>query len=117
MRCLDKRPEARFQSASDLAFALESTSGTSPSGLDAGATNARPRTRHSWLLLGAAGLAAGAVVGALAEAHFASPAIEAKGPTFIELARPSGADIVEAWFPRLLGRRSPHGVSRRRTEG
>ena len=116
MRCLDKRPEARFQCASDLAFALESTSGTSPSGLDARATDARPRIRHSWLLLGAAGLAAGAVVGALAEAHFASPSIQAKGPTFIELARPSGADIVQAWFPVFSadGRRMAVRVDERR---
>src|SRR5208337_687328 len=46
-RCLEKRPEQRFQSAQDLAFALEALSGTESSGA-ARATPA-PRTSRRWL--------------------------------------------------------------------
>jgi tetratricopeptide (TPR) repeat protein len=41
-RCLEKEPAERFQSASDLAFALEA-SGVSPASLSAGAAAAKPR--------------------------------------------------------------------------
>ena len=62
-RCLEKDPEARFQSAGDLAFALESTSG---SALPALHVDDRPRARRRvipivaaavLLLAGVAGLA------------------------------------------------------------
>jgi eukaryotic-like serine/threonine-protein kinase len=51
-RCLEKRPDARFQSASDLAFALEALSAPS------GAASATPREgrRTSRMLLAAAGI-------------------------------------------------------------
>jgi len=52
-RCLEKRPEERFQSARDLGFALEALSGSS------GASVAQPaiagrriRERHAWVLAG-----------------------------------------------------------------
>jgi Tol biopolymer transport system component len=49
-RCLDKNPELRFQSANDLAFALETLSNTTSSGaatiVDAPVT---PRRRGAWL--------------------------------------------------------------------
>jgi eukaryotic-like serine/threonine-protein kinase len=51
-RCLEKRPEERFQSARDIAFALEAAS--------AAKSIARPR---AWLGPTAAALAAGAVIG------------------------------------------------------
>ena len=41
-RCLEKKPEARFQSAHDLAFALETVSGVS-----SGSTAAAPVTASS----------------------------------------------------------------------
>ncbi|HEY6337730.1 MAG TPA: serine/threonine-protein kinase, partial [Candidatus Sulfotelmatobacter sp.] len=48
-RCLEKRPEQRFQSAQDLAFALGALTGTGASGA-ARATQAQaPRTSHPWL--------------------------------------------------------------------
>jgi len=47
-RCLEKKPEARFQSASDLAFALEASS---DSGMTAGTQTAgtAPTSRARWL--------------------------------------------------------------------
>jgi hypothetical protein len=53
-RCLEKRPEQRFQSARDIAFALEAASG--------GRSTERPR---AWLGGLALALAAGAVIGGL----------------------------------------------------
>ena len=57
-RCLEKNVERRFQSASDLAFAVESLSGTSSG--TAAATAARsveqPNVRRVWLLWAAAAL-------------------------------------------------------------
>jgi len=63
-RCLEKKPEERFQSALDLAFALESISGTTSSGTQ---RIAKPQRRNGWMigLVAGAGLllAAGIVVG------------------------------------------------------
>jgi eukaryotic-like serine/threonine-protein kinase len=61
-RCLEKNPSARFQSAGDLAFALDTVSGSSPSG--ASLSNGRPRaTRLPWIAaaLGLFALAVAAV--------------------------------------------------------
>ena len=63
--CLEKSPHERFQSASDIAFALESLSGISDSGPKPAITGARRRARRyvlpsiAGLLLLAAGLLAG----------------------------------------------------------
>jgi eukaryotic-like serine/threonine-protein kinase len=62
-RCLEKKQEERFESARDLAFALESISGTS-----SGAQQQipKPRRRYAWMIAAAAGiilLAAGVVLG------------------------------------------------------
>jgi eukaryotic-like serine/threonine-protein kinase len=46
-RCLEKRPEQRFQSAQDLAFALGALSGTDASG--AARVTAAPRATRPWL--------------------------------------------------------------------
>jgi Tol biopolymer transport system component len=64
-RCLEKDPDARFQSASDLAFALGSFSGATEKapGLAAAAPPSRQRAnRMTWMLAGAAALATVAVM-------------------------------------------------------
>jgi hypothetical protein len=55
-RCLEKNPAARFQSAGDLAFALDALStSTSSSGAATPLVNARPRSwRLSWIVTAAA---------------------------------------------------------------
>jgi Tol biopolymer transport system component len=63
-RCLEKKPEERFQSALDLAFALESISGTSSG---AQRIPVKQQRRYKWMIALVAGacllLAAGIVVG------------------------------------------------------
>jgi hypothetical protein len=54
-RCLEKDPAERFQSAKDVAFALEAESGTSRPGVQPAVVTARPRWR--WLAATAVGLA------------------------------------------------------------
>ena len=69
-RCLEKKPERRFQSSSDLGFALEALSTPSgsrtPSELEAAALPAlASNTPRAWLLIGgliAGALAAGAIL-------------------------------------------------------
>jgi serine/threonine protein kinase len=63
-RCLEKSPEERFQSASDLAFALEALSSLSESGTTSKASPpAPPRRRLPWrALMSAVCLAAAATV-------------------------------------------------------
>jgi hypothetical protein len=71
--CLEKTPEERFQSASDLAFALEALSNSSGTGADRkGLPPAPPRRRLRWTALAAAAsLAASAAVAFLAGEHAA----------------------------------------------
>jgi Tol biopolymer transport system component len=66
-RCLEKSVEERFQSARDLAFALEaaSLSTTSPSGAQAAVQAPRGRRARSWMGP-TLGLLIGAIAGALA---------------------------------------------------
>jgi Tol biopolymer transport system component len=84
-RCLDKRPDARFQSASDLSFALEllgnSSSDSSPS-----RPAAPPRATHLRWLLGAATIVIAAALGATAARRFALPTTEMTRATFIDIS-------------------------------
>ncbi len=80
-RCLEKRPDARFQSASDLAFALDSLSsaGTSSAGLRALKDTKKTRSR----ILLAASLLAALAIGAIA-AYLLHPA--ASHPAFNQIS-------------------------------
>jgi eukaryotic-like serine/threonine-protein kinase len=63
-RCMEKKPEERFQSALDLAFALESISGTTSTGTQQ--IPMKQQRRYAWMIAAAAGiilLAAGVVLG------------------------------------------------------
>jgi Tol biopolymer transport system component len=65
--CLEKNPEQRFHSAHDVAFALETLSGTSASAAAfAGRAPSRARSRALPFAIGAALLAAGVAAGFLA---------------------------------------------------
>ncbi len=70
-RCLEKRPDERFQSARDLAFDLETlaTGSGMPSGTSEQPLGARLRRRVSWPIAAAA-VVAGVVLGALAGTFF-----------------------------------------------
>ncbi len=52
-RCLEKRPEERFQSARDLAFALEALSGSSGGSVLEPAVARGNRERYAWILAAA----------------------------------------------------------------
>jgi len=68
-RCIEKKPEQRFQSASDLAFALDALSGTAaPSSAAVETTAAAVPTRHfRWLALVLVLLAASGILAWLLE--------------------------------------------------
>ena len=66
-RCLEKSPERRFQSASDLAFAIEALSGTATSpGVMAAAALRKSGAAKRWIWLALGGLACAAVGAAIA---------------------------------------------------
>ena len=83
--CVEKKPEARFRSASDLAFALETAAGAStPSASSTAATAAADRTFR----IGRAGrLTAGALVVGLALAAGALLARRTASPAATDVAR------------------------------
>ncbi len=96
-RCLEKSPSARFQTAADLAFALESLSGQSDRttiarAADAGAPSGRSNARLPWLV--AAGLGVALMgLGAIAIRHFteAPPAV---APVQFQIRLPEGTGPV-----------------------
>ena len=71
-RCLEKQPEERFQSAHDLAFALETSSGLSTGAQPVADVPLKRSRRLAWWPAVAA-LAVGLVAGAFLNARFNSP--------------------------------------------
>ena len=87
-RCLEKQSEQRFQSAKDLAFALEALSGTSSrTGAQAAIASAEKRSKPRWLTTAAVALAALAAGAAIA--WFLHPT-SAPAPTFSRLSFQQG---------------------------
>jgi Tol biopolymer transport system component len=102
--CLEKSPEERFQSARDLAFALQAVSGsTGASVVEMPGTSplpARRTARASWLTLAGVGIA-GAVAGALALLALrpADRTLDLSGYTFTPFATDAEPEGEPAWSP------------------
>lgn len=92
-RCLEKKPEQRFQSAKDLAFALEALSGTSTKSTAQAAIEDKSKSRRWMVVAGAVPLAL--VLGVLA-GWFAKPG-PAAPPTFDQVSFHRG-EVIRARF-------------------
>ncbi|HET9372063.1 MAG TPA: protein kinase, partial [Vicinamibacterales bacterium] len=100
-RCLEKNPELRFQSANDLAFALETLSTTSSSAAATAVDAAVPtRPRGAWRpwTVAAASLAA-ALVATAAWFSSTAPAAEARWSQFTRLTEAAGEETGPAISP------------------
>jgi eukaryotic-like serine/threonine-protein kinase len=87
--CLEKDADNRFQSARDVAFALEAFSGSSSGGVAASAIGAPPsKGRSRTLIIVALGSGLAAAVIAFAVARLTTPAVPA--PAFHQLTFPRG---------------------------
>ena len=92
-RCLAKEPERRFQSASDLAFALRSFGPASAAGAAPAATGRPPCVRRAFwpaLAVGLAGLAAG---------YWLRPSSEAPEPVVLALTPGTSREASPAISP------------------
>jgi Tol biopolymer transport system component len=96
-RCLEKPIEQRFQSANDLAFALETLSTVTPSsGVAAVSPTARPSSR-AWLPWGVAALAAGAALAAWTT--LGRPEAPTRWATFTRVTEAAGEETAPAISP------------------
>ena len=98
-RCLEKSPDLRFQSGSDLAFALEalSTTTTSASSAAQGAVAAAGRSRLGWVPWA---IAATAVAGAGAWQFFgARPVSQAQWAYFTRITEAAGEETAPTLSP------------------
>jgi Tol biopolymer transport system component len=91
--CLEKSPEARFQSVGDIAFDLEALSGMS-AGPERGRTGVRPASagRGRWLVAGLA-VAAAVLAGLLARRNWRQATVSAGQPLrFVQLTDAPGVE-------------------------
>ena len=96
-RCLEKNPESRFHSASDLAFALETLSGSAPTSTETiGISAGPPRWIKRRELLIPWGIAAIAIIVAIALAllYFRRPVAPAAPVTRYYISPPEKANFV-----------------------
>jgi len=100
-RCLEKQPDSRFQSAKDLAFAIENTSGPSRSIVRVGSVE-RDRKKGRWLLAAAGctliGLVGGLFIGGFRFGVLINPSAGVRylthsGRDFSSAASPDGKRI------------------------
>jgi Tol biopolymer transport system component len=103
--CLEKNPSERFQSASDVAFALENLSGTSGSGAH---TAERGRRRLGWLPWSIAAILAVALI-ALSVSDARQPAA-AVPTTRLSVALPDAIPIARFGSPNTALTISPDGT-------
>jgi eukaryotic-like serine/threonine-protein kinase len=96
-RCLEKLPEQRFQSAKDLAFALEALSGTTTSRTAANLAITGGTRKTPWPAIAAASAVAGLLMGA-AVAWYARPGV-APPPTFTRVSFRRGEVIRGRFAP------------------
>jgi Tol biopolymer transport system component len=110
-RCLEKSPERRFQSASDLGFAIESLSGSTSSKTAQPALAAKSKFRNRVPWIATAAVAAAAVLAFAAGAKYAAKPVPSfkqlvLGPGYVSYARftPDGANVVygAAWNGKPL---------------
>ena len=82
MRCLEKAPGERYQSALDLAFSLEAFGGSGGSGVMNAASEAAPAPRRGISPLVAAGLTALALTASWVAERWWNPRLAPPAPTF-----------------------------------
>jgi serine/threonine protein kinase len=92
-RCLEKSPASRFQSAGDLAFALDALSSSSPSGaadaMTAAAAAPKTRDKTAWTLVAALALVSVAALALAAFGYFGRPTPEVRTLRYV-IAPPDG---------------------------
>jgi eukaryotic-like serine/threonine-protein kinase len=116
-RCLEKSPSARFQTASDLAFALEGLSDVShASSVSIAARAGRHRVHRTWLGWGAAALLL-ATLGPLAYQHVrerpvAPSPMRFQIPSTMEFAGPGNFGLSPDGRSLAFMARGPDGIAR-----
>jgi hypothetical protein len=91
-RCLEKDPEERFQSARDVAFALEALAGTSGTAAGPAPAGVRP---NAWRGLAAIGLAGLAAIGGYLWGHSRPDSTGKRAPVRFVILPPAQAPNID----------------------